>query len=154
MALFITLTLLQVSDTDEESDEEFEYNSSIDNSSRSDDESSDEKEDAMCYLAIDNFSHGTYVLYQWGKKNYYVGNVTDITSSEKESQIMLNLMKKYVWRKNLYFTWPLRAHKVVADDLQVSTCLWLFPHPMTDRSGTTVIYDVKQFDKIPLTHIF
>ena len=64
MALFITLTLLQVSDTDEESDEEFEYNSSIDNSSRSDDESSDEKEDAMCYLAIDNFSHGTYVLYQ------------------------------------------------------------------------------------------
>ena len=81
-----TLTLLQVSDTDEESDKEFEYNSAIDDSSSSDDESSDE-EDAMCYLGNDDLSHGRYVQYQWEDKSYYVGNVTDINvASDEEVQ--------------------------------------------------------------------
>ena len=81
------------------------------------DESTDEKEDSMCYLGIDDLSHGTYVLYQWQDKSYYVGNVTDTTSSETESETTLNLMKCNVQRKNLHFIWPQRAHIVVTGDL-------------------------------------
>ena len=78
----------------------------------------------MCYLGIDDLSNGTFVLYQWEDKSYYVGNVTDITSSERESEITLNLIKKYnVWGKLLYFIWPLRAHIVLIDDFPVSKCL-------------------------------
>ena len=144
-----------MSDTDEESDEEFEYNSAIDDSSSSDDESSDEEEDAMCYLGNDDLSCGRYVLYQWEDKSYYVSNVTGITSSEGKSEITLTLMKKYnVQGKKVYFIWPPRTHIVVIDDLPVSKCLQSLPHPMIDRRGSTVIYDAKQFNKIPLTYIF
>ena len=105
-------------DNDEESDQKFEHNSSDDNSSSKDDESSDDKEDVMCYLGIDNLSHGTW------RTRYYVGNLTDITSYKRESEITLNLMKKYNVRgKNLYFIYPLRAYIVVVDDLPVSKCL-------------------------------
>ena len=141
-----------MSDTDEESYEEFDHNSSIEHSSSSDDKSSDEKEDLMCYLGVDDLSNGTYVLYQWEGKGYYVGSVTGITSPEKESEITLNLMKKYnVWGNNPYFIWPPRSHIVVIDDRPVSKFL---SHSMIDRSGTTVIYDVKLFNEIPLSISF
>ena len=93
-----------------------------------------------------------FISWNIEDKRYYVGNMTDITSYKRESEITLNLMKKHNVRgKNLYFIYPLRAYIVVVDDLPVSKCLWTLSHL---RRDTTVIYHIKQFNQIPLTHIF
>ena len=71
-----------------------------------------------------------FISWNIEDKRYYVGNLTDITSYKRESEITLNLMKKYNVRgKNLYFIYPLRAYIVVVDDLPVSKCLWTLSHP-------------------------
>lgn len=91
-----------MSDTDEESDEEFGYNSPIDDSSSSDDESSDKK--VPCVILVLTIYFMEHMCCISGRTSYYVGNVSDIASSGKESEITLNLMKKFnVQGKNIYF---------------------------------------------------
>ena len=141
---------------EESSDEEFEYDSEIDDSSESSEESSDDEEEVVRQnLSIEDVFNGRYVLYQWSAKENYIGTVTDITSNDAKYEITVSLMKRYTVRGNrITFNWPTIPHVVVIDDLPTSCCLRSIPVPLTDRRGTTAIYNIKSFNqKIPIDNI-
>ena len=95
------------------------------------------------------------MLYRWSGKEYYIGTVTDITVKDEKYEITVSLMKKYSVRGNrITFNWPVVPHIVVIDDLPTSCCLRSIPVPIIDRRGTTVIYEIKNFSKIPINNIF
>ena len=135
---------------DESSNEEFDYDSTIDDSGESSEESSDEEEEAV-NLSVQDVFNGRYVLYRWSAKEYYIGTVTDITSDGDKHEITVSLMKKYSIRGNrITFNWPTVPHVVVIDDLPTSCCLRSIPTPLINRHCTTTIYDINNFNKIPL----
>ena len=155
--------VLQTIATDEESDqessdEEFEYNSEIDDSGESSEESSDKEEEDVYsqHLNIEEVFNGRYVVYKWSSRKYYLGTVTDVTSSSDDQyDITVSLMKKNTVRGNrVYFIWPTSPHVVVIDDLQTNQCLRSISVPMIDRRGTTAIYDTKCFNKLSTTNVY
>ena len=80
--------VLQTIATDEESDqessdEEFKYNSEIDDSGESSEESSDKEEEDVYsqHLNIEEVFNGRYVVYKRSYRKYYLDTVTDVTSS-------------------------------------------------------------------------
>ena len=63
-----------------DSDEDFQYDSSVDNL-LTNDESSDE-ETNIVPSCIEDLSQGNYVLYEWVENEYYVGTIMDITTKK------------------------------------------------------------------------
>ena len=89
----------------------------------------------MSYLNIEEVFNGRYVVYKWSSRKYYLGTVTDVTSSSDDQyDITVSLMKKNTVRGNrVYFIWPTSPHVVVIDDLQTNQCLRSISVPMIDR---------------------
>lgn len=132
----------------------FDYDSALDDQSESTDSDDDEEAEESVNLTLDDMFNGRYVLYRWSKKEYYIGTVTDITAKDEKFEVTVSLMKKYSVRGNrVTFNWPAIPHIVVIDDLPTSCCLRSIPVPIIDRRGTSAIYEVKNFGKIPLNYI-
>ena len=95
-------------------------------------------------------------MYKWSSRKYYLGTVTDVTSSSDDQyDITVSVMKKNTVRGNrVYFIWPTSPHVVVIDDLQTNQCLRSISVPMIDRRGTTAIYDIKCFNKLSTTNVY
>ncbi len=146
--MFVPYTSNVLSSSDESCEEDFEYDSALDDSGDSSD--SDSEEEEAVNLTLDDVFNGRFVLYRWSVKEYYIGTVTDITINDVKYEITVSLMKKYSVRGNrVTFNWPTVPHIVVIDDFTLRS----IPVPIIDRRGTSAIYDIKNFNKIPINNI-
>lgn len=147
------------SDSESSDEEDFQYDSAVDDSSEDSGEDSSDESDSEITEAqapqVDDVCVNQFVLYKWMDEKYYVGFVSDITSSQDgNSLITLNLLQRYISRKNqVVFTMPKILHTVCIDDLAQSRCLYRMPYPDTCRRGTTFICSIKSF-KVPLSKIY